>query len=42
MASSECRAMGGRKSTGDAAAPIAAGYFGGDWDVESGEFAGRD
>ena len=26
----------------DSGAPIAAGYFGADWDVESGEFAWRD
>jgi hypothetical protein len=42
MASSDYRVLSANTLTGEAGAPVTAGYFGDDWDVESGEFAWRD
>ncbi|MFI5454859.1 MAG: prolyl oligopeptidase family serine peptidase [Isosphaerales bacterium] len=38
----DCLLLGGKKSSQGISVPIAAGYFGADWDVESGEFAWSD
>ncbi len=38
----DCLLLGAKTSAEGSMTPIAAGYFGADWDVESGEFAWRD
>jgi hypothetical protein len=35
----DCLLLGGNSASQDVVAPIAAGYFGALWDIESGEFA---
>jgi pimeloyl-ACP methyl ester carboxylesterase len=38
----DCLLLGGNSASQDVSAPIAAGYFGPLWDIESGEFAWRE